>query len=65
MYLSTTDVTYMFTRMLRRCKQIFFTQSDVNEDRISQLPSFVDALASIVKEMDEVIFPIYSEVFRV
>jgi DNA-dependent protein kinase catalytic subunit len=48
------DVKFMFSEMMQRSEQLFFTQTEVIDEKIHSLPSFVEALASIVKEMDEV-----------
>ena len=44
----------MFTEMVQRSEQLFFSPVDSSDDRLFHLPSFLEALSSIVKEMEEV-----------
>ena len=46
----------MFNEMMQRSDQLFFDQSGVADDRIMSLPSYLDALASITQQLDEVGF---------
>ena len=49
------DVQFMFSEMVQRSEQLFFSPvTDTSDDRLFHLPSFLEALAAIVKEMDEV-----------
>ncbi len=48
------DVHFMFSEMVQRSEQLFFSPLEAADDRLFHLPSFLEALASIVKEMDEV-----------
>ena len=45
----------MFNELVQRSEQVFFAgDSSTLEDRLINLPSFLEALASIVKHMDAV-----------
>ena len=45
----------MFSEMVQRSEQLFFSPVESADDRLLfHLPSFLEALASIVKEMEEV-----------
>ncbi|KAK2178223.1 hypothetical protein NP493_553g02004 [Ridgeia piscesae] len=53
-FLSVDDVKFMFNEMMQRSEQVFFGQSEVMDDTIFNLPSFLEALASILTQLDEV-----------
>ena len=44
----------MFSEMVQRSEQLFFTPVESMDERLFHLPLFLEALASIVKEVDEV-----------
>ena len=44
----------MFSEMVQRSEQLFFTPVDALDERLFHLPLFLEALASVVKEVDEV-----------
>ena len=48
------DLHFMFSEMVQRSEQLFFTPVDTMDERLFHLPLFLEALASIVKEVDEV-----------
>ena len=48
------DLRYMFSEMVQRTEQLFFSIVEVTDNRFINLPSFLTALASIVREMDDV-----------
>lgn len=48
------DVKFMFNDVVQRTEQLFFSPVDSVDNRLLTLPSFLTALASIVKEMEEV-----------
>ncbi|XP_036376580.1 DNA-dependent protein kinase catalytic subunit isoform X1 [Megalops cyprinoides] len=48
------DVDLMYTELIQRCKQMYLTESDTEEDNIFQLPSFLDSIASILFHLDRV-----------
>ncbi|XP_070581112.1 DNA-dependent protein kinase catalytic subunit-like [Ptychodera flava] len=54
LFLSEDDVMFMFNEMIQRSEQLYFNQSELIDDKIPHLPSFLEALASIVRELDEV-----------
>ncbi|XP_048248370.1 DNA-dependent protein kinase catalytic subunit-like [Haliotis rufescens] len=53
-FLSPSDVQFMFSEMISKCEQQFLGQVEDLEDRIISLPSYLEALAYIVKEVDQV-----------
>ena len=63
MFLTANDVKFMFNEMIQRSEQLFLS-GDVDsaggvgggalEDRLINLPSFLEALASIVQQLDQV-----------
>ena len=48
------DIHFMFSEMVHRSEQLFFSPVESSDDRLLHLPDFLGALASIVNEMDEV-----------
>ena len=52
--MKSEDLRFMFLEMVQRTEQLFFSPVGVVDNRFSNLPSFLSALASIVKEMDDV-----------
>lgn len=53
-FLSIEDVRVMFREILRRCRQQFEGDGEEYKDQLYNLPSYLEALASIVKELDYV-----------
>ena len=56
MYGSIEDMHFMFMEMIQRSEQLFLAGFDTSsiEDILFQLPTFMEALASISKELQEV-----------
>ena len=54
--MKTEDVHYMFGEMVQRSEQLFLSslREGGAEDRLLHLPALMEALASIVKEMETV-----------
>ena len=48
------DIQFMFGELVQRSEQLFFSTNETSDGRLFQLPTFLLALASIVKEIDEV-----------
>uniref|UniRef100_A0A6Q2XXY4 DNA-dependent protein kinase catalytic subunit n=1 Tax=Esox lucius TaxID=8010 RepID=A0A6Q2XXY4_ESOLU len=48
------DVDLMYTELIQRCKQMYLTESDGEEDKVYQLPSFLDSIASVLIHLDKV-----------
>ncbi|XP_053414339.1 DNA-dependent protein kinase catalytic subunit [Nycticebus coucang] len=46
------DVDFMYVELLQRCKQMFLTQADTAEDRVYQMPSFLQSIASVLLCLD-------------
>lgn len=44
----------MYTELIQRCKQMYLTESDGEEDSLYQLPSFLDSIASVLIHLDKV-----------
>ena len=53
-YMKPEDLHFMFSEMVQRSEQLFFTPVESMDERLFHLPLFLEALASIVKEVDEV-----------
>ncbi|XP_072043666.1 DNA-dependent protein kinase catalytic subunit-like [Amphiura filiformis] len=53
LFMSEDDVKFMFTEMIQRSEQLYLQQGDIPEDSLTQLPDFLDALASIVQHLNE------------
>lgn len=45
----------MYTELIQRCKIMYLTESDGDEDGYFQLPSFLDSIASILIHLDKVV----------
>ncbi|XP_071960307.1 DNA-dependent protein kinase catalytic subunit-like [Antedon mediterranea] len=52
LFLSKEDVQFMFSEMIQRSEQIYL-QQDVSEEKVSHLPNFLEALASIIEQLDQ------------
>lgn len=48
------DVDLMYTELIQRCKQMYLTESDSEDDSFYQLPSFLDSIASVLIHLDKV-----------
>ncbi|XP_036452457.1 DNA-dependent protein kinase catalytic subunit isoform X2 [Colossoma macropomum] len=48
------DVDLMYTELIQRCKQMYLTESDQDDDNVYQLPSFLDSIASVLIHLDRV-----------
>lgn len=44
----------MYTELIQRCKQVYLTESDTEDDSFYQLPSFLDSIASVMIHLDKV-----------
>lgn len=44
----------MYTELIQRCKQMYLTESDGDDDNSYQLPSFLDSIASVLIHLDKV-----------
>jgi len=44
----------MYTELIQRCKQMYLTESDREDDNVYQLPSFLDSIASVLIHLDRV-----------
>ena len=53
------DLQFMFSEMVQRSEQLFFTTVETMDERLFHLPLFLEALASIVKEVDEVCMGVF------
>ena len=55
LFMKPEDVHFMFNEMVQRSEQLFFSPVDsAVDDKLLHLPAFLEALASIVKEMEQV-----------
>ncbi|KAM3860678.1 DNA-dependent protein kinase catalytic subunit [Diretmus argenteus] len=48
------DVDLMYTELIQRCKQMYLTESDGEDDSFFQLPSFLDSIASVIIHLDKI-----------
>uniref|UniRef100_A0A3P9H2R7 DNA-dependent protein kinase catalytic subunit n=1 Tax=Oryzias latipes TaxID=8090 RepID=A0A3P9H2R7_ORYLA len=48
------DVDLMYTELIQRCKQMYLTESDGEDDSFYQLPSFLDSIASVIIHLDKI-----------
>ncbi|XP_029105413.1 DNA-dependent protein kinase catalytic subunit-like [Scleropages formosus] len=48
------DVDFMYTELIQRCKQMYLTESDTQDDNVYQLPSFLDSIASVLFHLDRI-----------
>ncbi|KAL4648766.1 DNA-dependent protein kinase catalytic subunit isoform X1 [Arapaima gigas] len=48
------DVDFMYTELMQRCKQMYLTESDTQDDNVYQLPSFLDSIASVLFHLDQI-----------
>ncbi|XP_065180580.1 DNA-dependent protein kinase catalytic subunit-like [Sycon ciliatum] len=53
-FMTSKDLQFMFNDMIQRSEHLFVTEEDLFEDKLSHLPSFLDALANILREMNDV-----------
>ncbi|KAM6971354.1 DNA-dependent protein kinase catalytic subunit isoform 1-T1 [Tautogolabrus adspersus] len=44
----------MYTELIQRCKQMYLTESDGEDDSLYQLPSFLDSIASVLIHLDKI-----------
>uniref|UniRef100_A0A3Q2PZS8 DNA-dependent protein kinase catalytic subunit n=1 Tax=Fundulus heteroclitus TaxID=8078 RepID=A0A3Q2PZS8_FUNHE len=54
------DVDLMYTELIQRCKQMYLTESDGEDDSFYQLPSFLDSIASVLIHLDKQIPEVYT-----
>ncbi|XP_048576196.1 DNA-dependent protein kinase catalytic subunit isoform X3 [Nematostella vectensis] len=54
LFMTAEDVKFMFTEMMQRSEQIYLRQSEMQEDRVQQLPNFLEALSFIIEELDDI-----------
>ncbi|XP_048384539.2 DNA-dependent protein kinase catalytic subunit [Stegostoma tigrinum] len=47
-------VDFMYTELIQRCKQMYLTEADTEDDNVYQLPSFLDSIASVIFHMDKI-----------
>ena len=54
--MKSEDINYMFGEMVQRSEHLFFSSLSEggSDDRLQHLPALLEALASTVKEMDNV-----------
>ena len=56
LFMKGDDVNYMFGEMVQRSEHLFvsFLSDSGSDERLQHLPALMEALASIVREMDTV-----------
>ncbi|XP_029955282.1 DNA-dependent protein kinase catalytic subunit [Salarias fasciatus] len=48
------DVDLMYTELIQRCKQMYLTESEEEDESFYQLPSFLDSIASVIIHLDRI-----------
>ncbi|XP_040210104.1 DNA-dependent protein kinase catalytic subunit [Rana temporaria] len=48
------DVDFMYIELIQRCKQMYLTEADTEEDNVYQLPNFLQSIASVLLHMDAI-----------
>ncbi|XP_071796803.1 DNA-dependent protein kinase catalytic subunit-like [Asterias amurensis] len=52
LFMTEDDVRFMFNEMMQKSEQLYLQQGEVSDDKLVQLPSFLEALASIIQQLD-------------
>ncbi|XP_033751348.1 DNA-dependent protein kinase catalytic subunit-like [Pecten maximus] len=53
-FLKQADVQFMFSEMMSKSEQQFLSQDENLEERMFNLPSYLEALGNIIKQLDEI-----------
>ncbi|XP_069123844.1 DNA-dependent protein kinase catalytic subunit-like [Argopecten irradians] len=53
-FLKQADVQFMFSEMMSKSEQQFLSQDENLEERLFNLPSYLEALGNIIKQLDEI-----------
>ncbi|XP_068093458.1 DNA-dependent protein kinase catalytic subunit isoform X2 [Hyperolius riggenbachi] len=48
------DVDFMYIELIQRCKQMYLTETDTEEDNVYQLPNFLQSIASVILHLDSI-----------
>ncbi|XP_069813698.1 DNA-dependent protein kinase catalytic subunit isoform X2 [Dendropsophus ebraccatus] len=48
------DVDFMYIELIQRCKQMYLTEAETEDDNVYQLPNFLQAIASVILYMDTI-----------
>ncbi|KAM5158207.1 DNA-dependent protein kinase catalytic subunit [Mantella aurantiaca] len=48
------DVDFMYIELIQRCKQMYLTEADTEEDNVYQLPNFLQSIASVILHLDAI-----------
>ncbi|XP_075703736.1 DNA-dependent protein kinase catalytic subunit-like, partial [Rhinoderma darwinii] len=48
------DVDIMYIELIQRCKQMYLTEVETEDDNVYQLPNFLQAIASVMLNMDTI-----------
>ncbi|XP_062919332.1 DNA-dependent protein kinase catalytic subunit isoform X2 [Mobula hypostoma] len=51
---NSQNVDLMYTELIQRCKQMYLTEADTEDDNIYQLPSFLDSIAYVIFHIDKI-----------
>ncbi|XP_006860145.1 PREDICTED: DNA-dependent protein kinase catalytic subunit [Chrysochloris asiatica] len=52
--ISAENVDWMYVELIQRCRQMFLTQTDTDDDHVYQMPSFLQSIASVLLCLDTV-----------
>ncbi|XP_069076234.1 DNA-dependent protein kinase catalytic subunit isoform X2 [Pleurodeles waltl] len=48
------DVDIMYIELIQRCKQMYLTEADTEDDNLYQLPNFLQSIASVILHLEAV-----------
>ncbi|RMX44452.1 hypothetical protein pdam_00010090 [Pocillopora damicornis] len=54
LFMQADDVRFMLGEIMQRSEQLYSGQGGLFEDRVQHLPTFLEALSSIIEELDEI-----------
>ncbi|XP_029447109.1 DNA-dependent protein kinase catalytic subunit isoform X2 [Rhinatrema bivittatum] len=52
--INAKDVDFMYIELIQRCKQMYLTEADTEDDNVYQLPHFLQSIASVISHMDTI-----------
>ncbi|XP_053571003.1 LOW QUALITY PROTEIN: DNA-dependent protein kinase catalytic subunit [Bombina bombina] len=51
---NANNVDLMYIELIQRCKQMYLTEADTEEDNVYQLPNFLQSIASVILHLDSI-----------
>ncbi|XP_030070017.1 DNA-dependent protein kinase catalytic subunit [Microcaecilia unicolor] len=52
--INAKDVDFMYIELIQRCKQMYLTEAETEDDNMYQLPHFLQSIASVIVHMDSI-----------